>query len=438
MYAFSIILYGLLIHKLSKIPGEPFTTLPFIGITALFVVYWLSIFLKPATRLQCHIIGASIAIALFVSECFLEFTGVFVPKDLALIKHQQIDKMQVSYDKRSKYEVIQDYRAQKTLVYPSVHPHNEFLDTSLKIQNAKIFPVGGISHAQTILCNELGTYAEYRSDQFGFNNPANIYEKKIDIALIGDSVVHGSCVSPQQNLRQQIENKVKGNILNLGMGGAGPLLELAGIVEYASFYRPKVVLWMFAETNDLADLSNELKDDILKNYLNPAFSQQLMAKQSLIDGALTDYVEGKLKNYQKEEYSPDPFWNSSLKNILYLRHLRHRLGLYNRISAQPFAEFEQVLLLAKQRVEGWGGKLIVVYLPSYPSIKAKRDPALEHIYQHVLAITQKLDLQTIDLKIALESENDPLQYYPFRLPGHFTPEGYALLATKITDQLEAS
>lgn len=45
--------------------------------------------------------------------------------------------------------------------------------------------------------------------------------------------------------------------LNLGMGGIGPLHELAILKEYGSVVRPKVVLWVYYEGNDLADLSHE-------------------------------------------------------------------------------------------------------------------------------------------------------------------------------------
>lgn len=35
-----------------------------------------------------------------------------------------------------------------------------------------------------------------------------------------------------------------------------------------------------------------------------------------------------------------------------------------------------------------------------------------------------------------EAKGDPLAYFPWRLPGHYTAEGYALLARQIIDEVE--
>lgn len=435
-YSSSFIVFIFLLIKIKAIPD--FNVFLYFPLISAFGIYWASWFLKYPIKLNIHISIISFLLTLFLFELFVEVTGLFVPKGLDEIRNEGIAKLEVGFDRRTKFQVIMDYRNNQDEAYPSIHPHNDFLDSLEILQNEVPFILAGVSKVHTILCNENGYYAEYISDRYGFNNPDDLLDKQVDVALIGDSFTQGSCVNSQDNIRANLGILEQGNILNLGMGGNGPLIELATLIEYASTYKPHRVYWIFTEGNDLSDLREELKNKVLVNYLKPNFTQKLIQRQSEIDFFLKKYINKRIHEYDYQEPSDKGFWNVSLKSIIFIRHLRYQLGFFNSKTNQPFNEFKAVLKRAQEIVKSWDGELIFVYLPSYALKPSQRDPGLEHIYINVLKITESLELPIIDLNKKFWTQEDPMQYYPFRLPGHFTPEGYAWVAKEIVEYLQQS
>ena len=88
------------------------------------------------------------------------------------------------------------------------------------------------------------------------------------------------------------------SVLNLGMAGNGPLIELASLKEYVSDINVKNILWVYFERNDLDDLKKEKKNKILIKYLDNSFFQQLNKKQKQIDSLVKKTIineEKKLK-----------------------------------------------------------------------------------------------------------------------------------------------
>ncbi len=114
------------------------------------------------------------------------------------------------------------------------------------------------------------------------------------IAALGDSFTHGSCVERDLNLVGRMAEFQKSSVLNLGMGGNGPLLMLATLVEYLPAVRPEAVLWVYYEGNDLPDLKFEKRFAVLHRYLEPGSSQDLWERQSEIDAAGRALVEDGL------------------------------------------------------------------------------------------------------------------------------------------------
>jgi hypothetical protein len=88
-----------------------------------------------------------------------------------------------------------------------------------------------------------------------------------------------------------------GTTLNLGVGGFGPLLELATLKEYLEPVGPRIVLWEFFEGNDLTyDLPLESRAPLLRAYLDdPAFSQDLIHRSGDVGRALRDYVDRNMR-----------------------------------------------------------------------------------------------------------------------------------------------
>ena len=57
---------------------------------------------------------------------------------------------------------------------------------TLTVSNDKLMSLSGKSNTLTIQCNEDDYFAKYRSDRYGFRNPDEIWDKEIDIVVLGD------------------------------------------------------------------------------------------------------------------------------------------------------------------------------------------------------------------------------------------------------------
>ena len=133
-------------------------------------------------------------------------------------------------DKRTKYQVYQDFKNNGENTVPVIYPsllYNE------KNSDEELYPLSGISKIKTIFCNESGYWSIYESDRYGFKNPDFVWDKStFDYVITGDSFAHGECIKRGYTFADQLRKKTKSNVLNLGMSGNGPLIEFAVLKEY--------------------------------------------------------------------------------------------------------------------------------------------------------------------------------------------------------------
>ncbi len=432
LYLSSVFLFLFLIAKIIYIQESLIFSKLLWFVLLLFPLYWLTIFFDIKKKINLNLFLLSIFFSLFVSEVMLEITGIVIPKSLNELRQEEIKKLNIPYDHRTKLNIIKDYKEKLIEASPSFHPITTIGKTDF-FENENLFPLGNLSNTKIILCNENGFFSEFFSDKFGFNNPEFVYEKNIDIMLIGDSFTEGACVSPENNFRAVISNYMNKNVANFGNGGNGPLLELATLIEYGRMLKPKKIIWIFTEGNDLSDLNIELSSKILRKYLSnfEKNNQDLSVKQNEIDNVLRKYIEFQYEKIDNLKENKPSFWNISIENIIYLRHLRYSLNLYNNISVQPFSDFKKVLKKAKAEVNEWGGDIFFVYLPMFPE---KNKNHANYIHDKVLNIVNDLSIASLDLRDSfVKNGNDPLDFYPFRLYGHYNKEGYKFLSKEIAN-----
>lgn len=362
-----------------------------------------------------------------------------------------------SYDPRSKLEVVVQLRAEGKSAFPAVFPRHfwpryheqELPGLALTVNGASVFPLGSISLVDTVLCNETGDYLVYLSDEHGFHNPLGLYDAQgVQIIAVGDSYTQGACVKSQENAIAVIRERYP-RTLNLGVGGAGPLTMLALIREYAAFLKPRIVLWMYAEHNDLWDLLDE-QESYLTRYLDPTYRQGLWFMQQDIDVQLRTALNERIASIQQTTASsgaPLMFkptrhgsW-SMVMNHLTLGTVRSRLGLYVPKAAVDWELLRTILAEATSSVEAWGGRLYVVYIPHHASIK---DPAQAmriggaRFREPFLSLVEGLNLPIIDVRSAFQHHPDPLSLYPFRVSGHANAAGYRLMGETILNAIERS
>jgi hypothetical protein len=256
--------------------------------------------------------------------------------------------------------------------------------------------------------------------------------------------------------------KLNYNVINIGKTGNGSLIQLATLKEYAEPLQPKIVLWLYYE-NDLSDLRKEMHfSSFLRQYLNEDdFSQNLISRQDEIDRVLINFTQDELKkrNNKKDKevkkkinvnwlnLSNQEHLYFIIYRILKLSNFRIKFYLYPKYYI-PLIEFKKILEKSNKMVSSWNGKLYFVYLPSYYKYSyATFNPLkkfatryytldLEH-YDDVLRTASELDIPIIDMhKEVFEPHSDPLSLFPFRKWGHYTANGYYLVAETISKRLK--
>ena len=377
-----------------------------------------------------YYIGTLLAIVLLVIITYLKvqtqkyiviiFTSIiftFYSFEIKLIFDQ---KKNLNFDTRSGYEVYEDLKKNNLNVTIASQPANY-----LNLKELDLLSLAGISKTKTIFCNENGYYAIYNSDRFGFNNPDEEWDsKEIEYFIVGDSFTHGACVNRPDDIASVLRQYSKKNVLNLGQMGNGPLMEYATLREYLA-PNTKNVLWLYFEGNDLWDLENELKNNILNKYLtNQNFKQDLKIKQTQIDQFIKNYIEIKIED-------------NNLKNriIKFIKLYNTRYLLFTRsqpIPQSPTPELMEILKLANELVASYGGRLYFVYLPSFERYKKLlKVDSKQEIKETVINLGIKF--VDIDEEVFLKEKN-PLQLFPFEKKGHYTVEGYKKVALKIHEK----
>ena len=394
--------------------------------------------LRPVYKVNAAMACISLAVPIYGAE-------ILLPTELAYT-------LGIESDNRTLLEAVNGFRQNGADAVPTIaprdllKPHDDgTLRSVINNSGTEVLPLGGISNKLTIFCNETGKYITYDSDEHGFHNPTGIWNSdRLEIATVGDSFAHGWCV-PSETHFVALLRKYHPITLNLGMGGSGPLLELAALKEFLPPLRPKIVLWFYYETNDLTDLRDEQKSALLMRYLRSNFTQGLSRRQREIDQALLDFVEQRRKSLDEQKLTrkaqtlADNLWS-----VIALSNLRLKLGaIYGRTTYKlqtaekaDFDLFRDVLLEAKVTVNQWSGLLYFVFLPAWERY-ANPQPA-HNDRAPVLDLVSRLQIPIIDLHPAFQAQRDPLSLFPSRRFGHYNETGYELVAREVLKAISSN
>jgi hypothetical protein len=378
--------------------------------------------LTGTARPKSIVVMLSVVAALYAWELFLTLN---LPVLLQRVLHPQ-------HDRRSKREVTLDLRHQGDMTaVPMAHPSFLiFYPQSIpkpvrRIIDSGFLPLGAISDRTTVLCNESGKYAIYRADEHGFRNPRGAWSVPPRVAVVGDSFSHGHCVDDGEDWVGVMRRSVP-QVLNLGVGGNGPLFMLATLREYVRVLQPPIVIWQYFEGHD-GRIPGELKVPVLRRYLEePGYSQGLVGRQAEIDALVEQIVRRALREPDTSDWAL-----IELEKLLKLSSLRDALTVVP--PAEPTANLPvlaRVLLEAKHTVESWGGKMYFVYLPELAGLKPG-PPSRHASHDQVVALVHGLDLEVVDLYPVFRSHPDPLSIFPYRKAFHYNAAGYAIVANTV-------
>ncbi len=385
-------------------------------------------------------ISMSVIISFFLIELILTFSNFNYYRGIEYEK--AISKID-GFDTRRRFDyyqekILTDPKAVVTIApYWHLNKKKDFL------------PLSGISNQITIYCNELGFFSEYKSDRYGLNNPDKVWDNNPNVIVLGDSYAHGACLNEPNTI---VGNMRKNNrtIGNISYGGNGPLLELASLIEILNVSNPKMVIWFFAEANDLSQLEFTKKDQILKEYLrSDNFNQKLFLNQNKTDkflySILKDQItfEEKQKNQYKEKIKKrENLKKKNFKNFLNLTRTR---GLLIKIIWKPRSKYMrydlQLFTNISKKIKAITDKnnidLVFVYLPQFArySYKQNNKETFKN-YRDVIRIIENLDIKIVDIKALFDKHDDPKNFFPLNIGGHYNRKGSNIVANEVLKSIE--
>ena len=313
--------------------------------------------------------------------------------------------------------------------------------------NIKDLPLSGYDQAEILLCmDENNKPVYFNSDLNGFNN--EIYQKNNDILLIGDSYVQGMCVKNSENFNGQFK-KFNFNTTSLGVAGNGPLLEYSTFKEYKSIYEYKKLILFITPDNDFYDLSNEMNNKILINYLsNQNFVQNLSnyEKKKKKEKLLDEYFGNKTQRFANDLLSIYHFnlkeVGNVFENLFSKKREKEYLYLQNKKVDKIFFEIINNLnnYLKKQHIDFYvvfnSITPNILYPSSHESKKYRK--LLDFKILKIKELLDKNQIKYIDYSEYLSKnynyENIDLIFKRINNKwDHYTEKGYFILTKKIVE-----
>jgi hypothetical protein len=296
----------------------------------------------------------------------------------------------------------------------------------------RVFPLGGLPLKLNVSEKEGDTWPFFTTDEFGFNNPIGQHvPDTIDVALVGDSMCHGTTVEPSENLAGWLRRSGY-KVLNLCQGGNGPLLELGILGEYALPLRPKRVVWLFFEGNDFGDLASELDVDLLVRYLDEPAHQRLRERQDEITPSLLAAYRELNDRFKANDSVLVGMTRMRMIRGLLMSRLRTPVPVeVPRIPDDQVAMLARILKIARERTEAVGASFHVVYLPDANNrfFSEKIAHVQEANAQAVRSVLMGLKIEVLDFNECLATVQDLLSLFPGRQRGvHYNAKGYRLMA----------
>ena len=384
---------------------------------SIILIIFSIMFLYTSSIIKTYIIIIffSTLISLYSFEAYLNLSDNSVMKK----KIKLYKESGKNFDTRTIKQVYNDLKKTDKKASVKVSP-----STYLKLKDIEIYPLAGVSNSKTVYQNENGYYMIYRSDRYGFNNPDKEWNsEEIEYLLIGDSFAHGAAVNRPDDIASQLRILSSKNALTLGFSANGPLTEYAALREYAP-KNIKNIIWLFTD-NDIRGLGYELENKILIKYLkNLKFTQNLKSRQEEIDRLARKMMSISSNKVQKFE----------IFRFLKIYEIRKLLLKQDQISEiyslKNPTELIKILELTKEYTENIDAKFYFVYLPFEKFFDKNYDLSN---YEGIKKIIKGLNINFIDINNVFDREDNPLDLFPFKMAGHYNPEGYRKVAKEIFD-----
>jgi hypothetical protein len=128
-----------------------------------------------------------------------------------------------------------------------------------------------------------------------------------------------------------------------------------------------------------------------------------------------------------------PHLTSNLKKLWYSRGAKREVETDIGAGEKDLQMFMKILRIAKDEVTQKGGRLIFVYVPGRDRFTGGTPPPEAQMRDQVLSGVRALAIPIVDLLPALSRHSDPASLFPLRMAGHYTAEGYGLIAVELSE-----
>ena len=395
-------------------------------------------------------------IRIYSLEVLLFFFNTPGQRSLIDIKSKRLEfakKKNQIYDLRTPEEAYVDHKKLNKKLKPNFLYSIAFSDlkTFKNAENKKLLiPFRGPINSPSLSCAEDLRYRIINNDKYGFKNPNSIYNKKINSILLGDSYAEGLCEISEKDIAGNL-NKKRINTINFGVTGSGPLVSLAILKEFGNIFKPKNIIYLYFEGNDLGDLSWEKNNSNLSNYLKEDYRLDYYNKYEEINLFLNAAAEEtekiilskvndnrnnvavKKKKYEVfKEHFKDIMELSNLKNIV-------RFNLFN--SEKKNYDLK-LLYSVKEKMnfesKKWNGNYIFVYVPTWSRYftKYNKETYRTSLKDEILTNLRSKKITIIDLTKFFDNESNIKKYFPLEYVGHYNEKGYKKIADIISKKLK--
>ena len=369
--------------------------------------------------------------------CFLFFSYF-----LLIVAELNYDKIFINYCNTSQCKIEKIKKEEKLNLKLNILPKHF-------IKNEKFIPLSSFSNKYVIGTNENGYFPIHKTDSYGFFNQKNFYNKPIDVLILGDSFAQGITVNPDENIQGNL-NKFNIKNISLGMGGNGPLLSLATLMEFKEIILPKNIFFIFTENNDLYfDLFLEKENKLLTKYLLDNYSQNLISKR--------DKIEKFLEISNSEIIAKSKVKKNEFMDIIKIRKIRRMMKLHNdgkeydykkddilekigsyknidekiikskKISSNIFI-LNHILL--KMKTIYPNSNFYFLYLPSKKNLVLKNKSNLESVLSKIL-FKKKINFISLTDEVNHLNKKQIKEMYPANYQ-HFNKRGYEFIAKLIS------
>jgi hypothetical protein len=356
------------------------------------------------------------------------------------------------FDLRSYHQAYFDIKKSNKALKPMFLYSSAFNDLEV-FQKAKknnsIIPFRGPINGSTLSCAEDLKYKIIINDKYGFKNPNNIYEKKINSFLLGDSYAEGFCEVSSNDIAGNLNKKLI-NTINFGVAGTGPLVSLAILKEFGETFMPENIIYLYFEGNDLDDLNYEKKEPNLKKYLSDGYHINYLGRYDEIKQFLT-IAEKESEMLTKLKLTSDSkniiietkkfdLFKAHLKDILELNNLRN-IFKYSILNKQKnnydLDFFYSVIEEMNDTSIKLNAKYYFVYVPTWARYFTKftKVDSKTNLKKEILDNLSSKNIEIIDLTEFFDNEIDIKTNFPLGYLGHYNANGYKKVADIILERI---